>query len=235
MKKSLSLALALLFLICFVGCKSGEAVSNDSKITEATQEQITTATQTNSEDSTIIAPLPISIDIANLKDCMVAISFEKGDFYKEENGAVMMQVTVFVYDFYDMQSVALMQAGDIILRNGKEVQISSVERNQNGAVLINGGLDNGGFELYAEEDDTVYYERGYSDTKSYYELGKATLPVSNDFIYNDASDLDQEAKIFTANDFLQDSSVIDYHFNANNTTIRIENGFVVEMTRIYTP
>lgn len=162
MKKLLTLALALLFLICFVGCKSGEAVSNDSKITEATQEQITTATQTNSEDSAIIAPLPISIDIANLKDCMVAISLEKGDFCKDENGAVMMQVTVFVYDFYDMQSVALMKAGDIILRNGKEVQISSVERNQNGVVLINGGLDIGGFELYAEEEDTVYYERGYS-------------------------------------------------------------------------
>ena len=234
MKKLMVLVLVLVFVLCLVGCKSSETVSDVSKSTETKEEQITTVTQDTSKEPAIITPLPISIDVANLEDCTVAISLEKGDFYKDENGAVMMQVTVFVYDLYDMVDVALMKEGDTILRGGEEVPILSVERNENGVVLLNGGLDNGGFELYTEEN-TVYYERGYSDSKSYYELGKATLPVSEDFIYTDASDLDNEAKIFTANDFLQDSSVIDYHFNANNTTIRIENGYVTAMTRVYVP
>lgn len=207
---------------------------SESSATEMQESQQTTAAKMQEKESAVITPLPVTIDITKLEDCMVAISLEKGDFYRDKTGAVMMDVTVFVYDLYDMVDISLMKEGDIILRGQDEIKISSIERKENGLVLINGGLDKGGFELFTEEN-TVYYEKGYSDVKSYYELGKVTLPVSPDFIYNDASDLDKDAVIWGAEDFLKDAAGIDYHFNANNTTIQIEKGYVTAMTRVYAP
>lgn len=254
MKKNIGLiSVMMLCMLVLNGCKTTKPVSeiSESYATEMQESQQTTETEMQKEQSTavvesqqmttseikesaVITPLPVTIDITRLEDCMVAISLEKGDFYRDKTGAVMMDVTVFVYDLYDMIDISLMKEGDTILRGQDEILISSIERKESGLVLINGGLDKGGFELYTEEN-TVYYEKGYSDTKSYYELGKVTLPVSPDFIYTDASDLDKDAVIFGTEDFLKDASGIDYHFNANNTTIQIEKGYVTAMTRVYVP
>jgi len=252
MKRStLLIGVMIVLLLVFVGCKSAGSVSEVSD--PAMQEpQQTTPAQNQNEQSTeiadgkqeapleeadapaVIAPLPVTIDITELEDCTVAVSLEEGDFYADETGAIMMDVTVYVYDVYDMVDVSLMKEGDIILRNQEELPISSIERNESGLILINGGLDKGGFELFTEEN-TVYYEQGYSDLKSYYALGSVSLPVSPDFIYNDASDLDKDAVLFRSEDFLSDAGNIDYHFNANNTTIQIEDGYVTAMTRVYMP
>jgi len=244
----------MLCMLVLGGCKTTKPVSeiSESSATEMQGSQQTTETEKQKEESiaviesqqmttsevkesaVIITPLPVTIDITKLEDCMVAVSLEKGDFYRDKTGAVMMDVTVFVYDLYDMVDISLMKEGDTIIRGQGEIKISSIERKESGLVLINGGLDKGGFELYTE-GNTVYYEKGYSDSKFYYELGKVTLPVSKDFIYNDASDLDKDAVIFHAEDFLNDAAGIHYYFNANNTTIQIEKGYVTAMTRVYVP
>ena len=254
MKKNIRLiSVMMLCMLVLGGCKTTKPVSeiSESSATEMQGSQQTTETERQKEESiavvesqqmttsevkesAVITPLPVTIDITKLEDCMVAVSLEKGDFYRDKTGAVMMDVTVFVYDLYDMVDISLMKEGDTMLRGQDEILISSIERKESGLVLINGGLDKGGFELYTE-GNTVYYEKGYSDSKFYYELGKVTLPVSPDFIYNDASDLDKDAVSFGAEDFLKDASGIDYHFNANNTTIQIEKGFVTAMTRVYVP
>ena len=247
------ISVMMICMLVLVGCESQKSVSEtlESSATEMQESQQTTETEKQKEESiavvesqqmttsevkesAVITPLPVTMDITRLEDCMVAISLEKGDFYRDKTGAVMMDVTVFVYDLYDMVDISLMKEGDTILRGQDEILISSIERKESGLVLINGGLDKGGFELYTE-GNTVYYEKGYSDSKFYYELGKVTLPVSPDFIYNDASDLDKDAVIFSAEDFLKDASGIDYHFYANNTTIQIEKGYVTAMTRVYVP
>lgn len=254
MKKNIWLiSVMMLCMLVLGGCKTTKPVSeiSESSATEMQESQQTTETEKQKEESiavvesqqmttsevkesAVITPLPVTMDITRLEDCMVAISLEKGNFYRDKTGAVMMDVTVFVYDLYDMVDISLMKEGDTILRGQDEILISSIERKESGLVLINGGLDKGGFELYTE-GNTVYYEKGYSDSKFYYELGKVTLPVSPDFIYNDASDLDKDAVIFSAEDFLKDASDIDYHFYANNTTIQIEKGYVTAMTRVYVP
>ena len=189
-----------------------------------------TATSGENEPA-VVTPLAAAVDITKLEDCTVAISLEKGDFYVDKTGAVMMDVTVFAYDVFDLVDISSMKEGDTILRGQEEVLILSIERNENGLVLINGGLDDGGFELYTEEN-TVYYERSDSDGKVYYEIGKVSLPVSSDFTYSDASDLDKGTVTLGAEDFLEDAANIEYCFNANNTTIEIENGYVTAMTKV---
>ena len=182
----------------------------------------------------VIYPLPETLDINNLDNCSVSVSLEKGDAKVSENGKMEMDVTVYSYDLYDMVDIAALKENDIIIRRNEEVTIAEIERLDSGIVRINGGEENGGFDLISK-DSTVYYETGMNDIKAYYELGKITLPVSDEFEYIDESDLDAEAKIYYHSDFLSDEADIEYNFTPNNTSIVIENGTIIKMNKIYMP
>ena len=239
MKKLMALLLTLGCLLALCGCKPSNPVNTTPEPQKDDQSAQTQSVETIAPEATeametaVIMPLPVSFDIANPEDSIVAVSLEKGKFYTDKNGTVMMDVTVYVYDQYDMAAIAGMKEGDTLTLCKEEILISSLKR-EDGKVLINGGLDNGGIELRTD-DDTLYYACGYSDVKSYYELGKVSLPVSADFVFSDTSDLDKGEQTFRAEDFLNEAEGIDYHFDANNTTIRIEGGQVVAMERVYTP
>ena len=217
MKKTLSIILALILcLSLFAGCKTQTENNN---------------TETNAK---VVNPLPETIDVNNLDNCTVAVSLAEGDAYVDDNGKMQMKVAVFTYDLYDMVDVASLAVNDVIVRRGEEVKITELERLESGLVRINGGEENGGFDLFST-DSTVYYEIGMSDIKAYRELGKATLPVSTEFEYVDESDLDAGAKTYFPGDFLIEGSGIEYNFTPNNTSIVIENGTVVKMTKVYMP
>ena len=217
MKKTLSIILGLILSIgLFAGC---------STQTENKNEEINTMT---------INPLPETVSIDNLNNCTVAVSLEKGDAKVSDSGKMVMDVTVYSYELYDMVDIASLEENDVIVRKNEEVTVTEVERLESGLVRINGGEENGGFDLVSN-DSTVYYETGMNDIKAYYELGKVTLPVSDEFEYTDKSDLDTEAKIYYPGDFLTDEAGIEYNFIPQNTSIVIENGVITEMHKVYMP
>ena len=181
-----------------------------------------------------ISPLPVTIDMNNLTDCTVAVSFEKGGIFVDDTGVMRLKVKVYTYDLYDMVDIATLTPGDTIILRGEEVLITDLVRSDSGAVQINGGLDMGGYELVTNEN-TVYFETGYSDAKTYFELGEATLPVSGDFIFTDKMDLDKGAVTYYPGDFLAEEAGIIYGFTPHNTSIVIKDGQVIAMERIYTP
>lgn len=190
-------------------------------------------TQTKENDAKVINPMPETLDISSLDNCTVAASLEKGDTFVDDNGKMVMDVTVYSYELYDMVDISALSENDVIVRQKEAVKVTELERLDSGLVRINGGDENGGFDL-ASNDSTVYYEVGMSDIKSYYELGKVTLPVSDEFEYVDESDVEAEAKIYHAGDFLTEDSSIDYSFSPNNTSIVIENGTIIKMNKVYT-
>ena len=215
MKKTLSIILVLILSIgLFAGCN----------------------TQTGKEENNakVISPLPETLDLGALDNCTVAVSLEKGDAFVNDSGKMVMDVTVYSYELYDMVDIASLEENDVIVRRNKEVTVTEVERLESGLVKINGGEENGGFD-FVSNDSTVYYETGMNDIKAYYELGKVTLPVSTEFEYIDESDLDAEAKKYFPGDFLIEDSGIEYNFTPNNTSIVIENGTVIKMTKVYMP
>ena len=217
MKKTLSIILALiLFLGLFAGCNTQ---------TENKNEEVGTK---------VISPMPETLDINALDNCTVAVSLEKGDAKLSDNGKMVMDVTVYSYELYDMVDIASLSENDVIVRKNEEVTVTELERLDSGLVRINGGEENGGFDLVSN-DATVYYEVGMNDIKAYYELGKVTLPVSDEFEYIDESDLDAEAKIYYPGDFLTDDAGIEYNFTPNNTSIVIENGTIIKMNKVYMP
>ena len=223
MKKTLSVILVLIFSIClFAGCnKKAENKNEEIKISEE-------------NNAKVINPLPETLDIEALDDCTVAVSLEKGDAFVDNNGKMQMKVAVYSYDLYDMADIASLSENDVIVRKNEEVRVAEIERLESGLVRINGGEENGGFDLISN-DSTVYYEIGMNDIKAYNELGTVTLPVSDEFEYSDESNPDTEAKTYYAGDFLADDEGIEYNFTPHNTSIVIENGTVIKMNKVYMP
>ena len=215
MKKTLSIILTLILSVgLFAGCNS----------------------QTGKEENNakVINPLPETLNVNALDNCTVAVSLEKGDAYVDDNGKMVMNLTVYSYELYDMVDIASLKENDVIVRRNEEVTITELERTDSGLVRINGGEENGGFDLVSN-DNTVYYETGMNDIKAYYELGKVILPVSVDFRYIDESEPEKEAKTYYPGDFLTDYAGLEYNFTPNNTTVVIEDGVIIRMNKVYMP
>ena len=195
-----------------------------------------TKTETESKETNVnvISPLPETLDINALDNCTVSVSLKKGGAYVNDSGKMVMDVTVYSYELYDMVDIASLKENDVILRKNEEVKVTEIERLETGLVRINGSEENGGFDLVSN-DSTVYYESGMNDIKAYYELGNVTLPVADEFEYVDESGLDKGAKKYSAKDFLKDDAGIEYNFSPNNTSIVIENGTIIKMNKTYMP
>lgn len=216
MRKRMSfLIYAVILCISLMGCDASKQKTNDV------------------EAKTVLSPLPGTIDINNLDNCTVAVSLEEGGAYVDDTGAMRMDVIVYDYDVYDMVGIDSLKVGDAIVIRGNEVAITSLERKES-RLFINGGLEENGYEL-STDDSGVWYESGYSDAKSYYEVGEASIRVSADMNFYDNSDLDKGEVMYYPGDFLTDKAGIVYHFVPNNTTIVIENGKIIEMYRSYMP
>lgn len=217
-----------IFSVFLAGCNAPETENETG-----TEVETDSSTEMQTEVYNKVMPLPNLNDVQEIDNCTVAVSLEQGDVYVDDSGAMQMDVTVYTYDLYDMVDIAALKEGDVIVIRNEEVTITSLEQNARG-LLINGGLDENGYELRTDEN-TVWYECGYSDIKSYYEIGKITLRVSPDMCFYDSSDLDKGECIYYPGDFLVENPEFMYHFVPNNTTIVIEDGMIIEMHRQYTP
>ena len=179
-----------------------------------------------------VNPLPDST-MENLTDAVLSVSFGEGDAYVDDSGIMQMDLKIYTYDKYDMVDIAELKAGDIIVTHSGEIEITSVEANGNGIVYINGGLENGGFDLVTDESG-IYFETGFDDAKNWYEIGEATIRVSADFEGFDNIDPDQGEVLLYPGSFLV-GEVTNYDFTPYNTTVRVEEGQIVELFRSANP
>ena len=228
MKKIITLLLTGCLLLSMTACGTTKDVNAGADLPE------TTPTSIPAPAAKTVAPLPVTIDVNNLTDCTVAVSIEKEDLSLDNTGARVLPVTVYTYDLYDMVDIAMLAPGDTIILRGEEVLVTELVRTDSGAVQINGGLDAGGYELRTDEH-TVYYETGYSDVKTWFELGKVVLPVSADFVFTDNADPEGGTQTFALEDLFTDKVKHIYGFSPYNTRIVIEDGVATQMERIYTP
>ena len=228
MKKSILITLVICFLL--TGCKSRDDGNGIPAAPEATQPISTTAASELTASK--ILPLP-DTSMDNLSDAILSVSLADGDAYVDDTGKMQMDVKIYSYDKYDMVDISMLKVGDILVTHSGEVEITALEREESGTVLINGGLDENGFALITDETG-IFYESGYNDVKNWYEIGQATIRVSVDFEYRDTSDLEAGEVLYYPGSFLI-GEVTDYNFTPYNTTIRVEDGQIIEMYRVYTP
>ena len=184
------------------------------------------------EETRRIMPLP-DTTMENLTDAILSVSLEEGDAYVDDTGKMQMDLKIYSYDRYDMVDIAELKVGDTLVRHSGEVKVISKEQGENGRIYINGGLENEGFDLVTD-DSGIFYEMGFNDVRNWYPVGEATIRVSADFRGVDRADLDLGEIVIYPGDFLI-GAVTNYDFTPYNTTIRVEEGQIVEMTRRYVP
>lgn len=234
-KKIIVLFTALCLLL--TGCANpqtdsgGNEVLSDSKNSEVVENYDAGNTE-QTEDAHTITPLP-DTTMENLTDAILSVSLEEGDAYVDDKGIMQMDLKIYTYDKYDMSDVANLKVGDTILTESGAVEVTSKEQSEMGTIHINGGLEAGGIDLVTN-DSGIFYEIGFNDTKNWYEVGEATIRVSADFKGIDSADLELGEVIIYPGDFLI-GAVTNYNFTPYNTTIRVEEGQIVEMNRVYTP
>ena len=232
MKKWMLLMVAVCLLLA--GCSKSEQNADTDTTTETVEEANQSASENTEQEETavVVYPLP-DATMENLTDAILAVSLEEGDAYVDDTGKMQMDVKIYTYDKYDMVDIANLKEGDTIVTHAGEVVVTSLERTQGGLILINGGLEEGGFDLFTD-DSGIFYESGFNDVKNWYEVGTATIRVSADFEGRDNSNPDQGEVVLYPGSFLV-GEVTDYNFTPYNTTIRVEGGQIVEMNRMYTP
>lgn len=141
-----------------------------------------------------IAPIPSGFDPAAPEDCDVSVSFDNGDIKLNDEGVLVLHMTVWEYELFDAAEVSAMKPGDTLVVRGQEIAVTAVE-SADGVVHVNGGLEKGGVDLAAAESGGVFYESNSAVTEfpyNYVETAQLTLPVDGDsFVYTDTSDLEK--------------------------------------------
>ena len=231
MKKMTLLILALCLVLTGCGKKEEAPAASTQAPGKETVETAPAASAEQADPAAVINPLPDGT-MDNLTDAILAVSLEEGGAYVDDTGKMQMDVKIYTYDKYDMVDISLLKVGDIIVTHAGEVEVTSLEQNNIG-ILINGGLEEGGFDLVTD-DSGIYFETGFNDAKNWYEVGEATIRVSADFRGVDRSDPDKGDVTLYPGSFLV-GEVTDYNFTPYNTTIRVEGGQIVEMTRSFMP
>lgn len=128
-----------------------------------------TAAMVQAVTSQKISPLP-DTTMENLSDAILSISLDEGDAYVDDSGRMQMDLKIYTYYKYDMVDIANLKVGDTVVRHSGEVKVISKEKNEAGTISINGGLENGGFDLVTD-DGGVFYETGFNDVKNWCEIG----------------------------------------------------------------
>ena len=235
MKKLLAMLLAL-GLLALCACTSTTTTKAPETTTESTSEETNQTEQTGTEEPADAAepddrvkPLPDAIDVTALTDATVAASFDESAI-EETDGKTYLTLQVYDYDRYDMVDISNLAEGSVIVAGGKDMTVSSVERD-GALVLINGGLTKGGMTL-TTQDDGVYYELGVNDVKCYQEKGEVKLPLSASFTLTDDSDPDHPNQTYGAEKLPE---LVAAGFTANNTLVTIENGEITAITRTVAP
>ena len=227
----------LMLCLLLAGC--GATAAQPEQTTQAaaveTQAQETAAPETQQTEAVpaVILPL-VDNTLEAVEDAILNVSIGHGDFFRDENGAIFLHMQIYSYDKYDMVDIAGMKAGDMLLLSGEGITVNTVARNDHGTVLINGGLDEGGVDL-ASDDSGIYYAQGYSDVKYWNLLGENQFPVSENFVFTDSVDPEAGEVSYSAENLMDNLPGTEYGYQPQNTTVRIENGQVVAMERIYTP
>ena len=191
------------------------------------EESVDGAGETN---GSVVAPMDPGYDLTALVDGEYPAAFEPAAL---ADGA--LSFTVYSEDVYDIGEISRMAAGDTFCLGGQDVEVESVDRADD--LLINGGMDNGGFTLRAYDEDNCWKVVLEDDYHTYTNRGETTLPLADDVAFTDGWDIEKEPETFSGAEAVAEAITgtdMD-SFSPLNTTIRVEDGKIVEIIRTYMP
>lgn len=218
LKAALSLALSL-GLLGLSGCGTSPAPGSESSGSAA------------QEETHRVEPMAGSMDVSALAegDNQFTAGFRGSDARLDDDGRLVIDLTVYTYDLYDAVEITTLTPGDTLVVKGTEIPVKTVE--QGDGIAVNGGLVNGGIDLTSAGGGTfrVLLE---NDAPDLYEAGTITLPVGQDCVLTDDSDPEDPGRTLYAGDLL---GLGDEVFSPQATTVETVGGTVTAIHRDYMP
>ena len=183
----------------------------------------------------IITPNNPEIDIEALADGEYPAAFEPADLADGE-----LTFTVYWEDTFDVVEISQLAPGDTLYVGDTVVDVETVEQDD-GDLLINGGLDNGGVTLRPYDEDNCWRAVLEDDYHTYFNWGETTLPVSDDVTFTDGWDIEKDPVTVTGAEAVAEAiteAITGAEMDAfipENPTVRVEDGRIVEIVRVYMP
>ena len=177
-----------------------------------------------------IKPMAPDIDLAAPADGIYGVYFQPADL---AGGA--LKFTLYTEDCYDIVDISTMAPGDTIWLGGLDYEVESVEQSDD--LLVNGGMDEGGFNMRPFEEDNCWKVVLEDDYTTWSEVGETTLPLSGNVTFTDGWDIEKAPVTVSGAEAVAEAITgtdMDY-FAYFNTTLRVENGEIVEIIRSYMP
>ena len=183
-----------------------------------------------------VEPQDVVYNVDDLQDGIYPVAFNRGDILTGASGVFMNAVHIYTRDIYDIVDINTLAEGDTVVIGGVSHAVETIQV-VDGYVIVNGGNDQeNGFEFVSEEESNCYRVNQYDDLATYTEQGVTSLTLSATAVYTDASDIDSEpvtVEYGNIPDAMMESE--NESFDPYNTTVRVENGEVVEINRVYVP
>lgn len=235
-KKMLAVT-AVLAVGILAGCgASGSGSSSSAADSASTPASSVAASSEAAEQTGAVQP----IEQGTLDDMKTENYKFAADITAIKDGQVSMDV--YSYDAYEKDAIDKLQMGDAISTHldgadeAQDVTIESIEKDdEHGAVTINGGIEEGGVELWLDHD--VYRTVTMDDYPVYYKVGELTLPLADDATMEDSS-ADPQASAVESDG----AAAVEEAFNAdpdywicNNTTVFTDGGKVSNIVRVWVP
>lgn len=189
----------------------------------------------NKVEGNFITPDPCEVDVDNIENGIYhAYISEYG--INENAGKLTVEAEINTVETYDIVDINRMAVGDVIYINGLLLPVNSIDHTDFGIININGGVENFGSALIAEDESNCFVHAGIDMEKSFTRHGIANLPVSENVKLIDQKHPDQ-VKEYTGNEAISVFKEIVHEepLDCDNCTITVENGEIVEINRLYVP
>lgn len=183
-----------------------------------------------------IAPNPYNIDVENIEDGIYYACINESGISETDDGLII-EAGIYTMDTYDIVDISQMTQGDVIYVNGQLFPIDTIEKKDLGLININGGLENGGTALIAEDESNCFVFAGMDVQRSYTRQGITSLVAADNIKVIDNCDDPVEGKEFTGSDVVAalKEMTAEYSLTCDNCSIRVENGRIAEIHRIFVP
>lgn len=207
-----------------------ETTAESATASEAATES-TTETAEAKEVFALNGPLARKQSVKEFDNAEFAASFTMDKLVKNEEGAYTLTVKIYRYEYFSGDDILSLKTGDTVYCLGQPVKVETIETGE-GMVRINGGIENGG-RIFKTNDNTIYFESGMNDRKSYYIIGENTYTLSDNFTMTDNSVM-ESPKTYTAEEFAAFSDDAA-GFRNSNTIVKTTDGMISSIVRNYIP
>lgn len=184
------------------------------------------------DTGSIIKPIPVN-PIDNQTDITIAAAFTSDDF---DWTSRQLKITVYTEDRYETEEINRLRKGDLLVFNGDSMVVTQLE-NKEGILTVNNGLEEGGALLQAC-DNKSYRGMLWDDHSTYTRGEEVVLPLAGNFSIIDCGDDPDTPSDSIQNGqraYIESLEAYRREFTPLSTTVRIENGIITRIVRIWIP